>query len=716
MNKASFAGCTIIAKNQLSMARVLAQSWYTYHPGNPFFVLLLDSATGFFRRECECFRVVPSAQLQIPNLPGFFFRHSQREAASAAKPFFFLHLLDQYSLEGLVYLAPGSLVLSPLDHLTEMLDRADVVLTAHITSPLPRDKAAPSEADILQSGIYAPGFLAFRESSNCRQILQWWSDSMSDAWGASSDQDISAERWIDLVPQIFQGVEVTREPGYNVGYWNLHDHHVRMDGQKVLVNEEPAYLFNFRGFDPNRRAELAVLQSWYQMNDVGDAADLFSRYYDLLMEAGWRETSRWTYTHDFFRSGPIIPPSARRYYRSLGPCANELGDPFTWIKDTHLDYGQDATDLASEAGLPFGMNVIGYLRSEKGVGEMVRSNLRVLEAAHIPFVANDFIDSGSENVEESPVQISGDNPYKANLITINADILPYFGKINPRYMRQRFNIGYWAWELPEFPHKWTTAFGYLDEVWTPSRFARDSIASSSRVPVQVVHCALDQESVPGPGWSRASFGIPEDTFEFLFMFDFHSFMERKNPLGLIQAFKSAFGGRNDVSLVIKSSHAQEYPLEMRMLKEAAFGANVHVIDKVYSRDAKNGLMNTADCYVSLHRSEGFGLTLAEAMFCGKPVIATNYSGNTDFMSSENSFLVPYRIATINRAHGSYAIGTHWADPDLDYAVDVLRYIERNRETASEIGRRGRHHVSTVLHPATIGRSVFLRLQELGLLA
>ena len=215
-------------------------------------------------------------------------------------------------------------------------------------------------------------------------------------------------------------------------------------------------------------------------------------------------------------------------------------------------------------------------------------------------------------------------------------------------------------------------------------------------------------------WNWAAVGVPRDAFVFLFVFDFHSFVERKNPVGLIRAFKNAFEGRKDIQLVIKSSHGQEYPQQMDMLKEAASGANVHVIDGVYSRKAKNALINAADCYVSLHRSEGFGLTLAEAMFYGKPAVATGYSGNVDFMSSENSFLIPYKIVTIESGQGPYSIGAHWADPDLDHAVDVFRYVERNREAASDIGKRGRDHVSTVLHPATIGRSVALRLQELGL--
>jgi glycosyltransferase involved in cell wall biosynthesis len=126
-------------------------------------------------------------------------------------------------------------------------------------------------------------------------------------------------------------------------------------------------------------------------------------------------------------------------------------------------------------------------------------------------------------------------------------------------------------------------------------------------------------------------------------------------------------------------------------------------------------MRTADCYISLHRSEGFGLTLAEAMLCGKPVIATGYSGNLDFMSDEDSFLVPYKLITIERACGPYKAGFHWADPDVDYAADVMRQIERQREAGVRVGLNARAKIRQLLHPKTIAQSVRSRLKELGLL-
>ena len=176
---------------------------------------------------------------------------------------------------------------------------------------------------------------------------------------------------------------------------------MRMDGEQVLVNGEPARLVNFRGFDPRDPSGLSISQNRHQTAQAGNTFRLLARYYDLLMEAGWAETSHWRYSHDFFSAGPMVPVSARLYYRSLRAYANELGDPFTWISDSPDHCEQGTSVVAPPAGLPFGMNVLGHLRSEKGVGEMVRSNLRVLEAARIPFVAVDFVDQGSANVEQA---------------------------------------------------------------------------------------------------------------------------------------------------------------------------------------------------------------------------------------------------------------------------------------------------------------------------
>lgn len=360
--------------------------------------------------------------------------------------------------------------------------------------------------------------------------------------------------------------------------------------------------------------------------------------------------------------------------------------------------------------LPFGVNIAGYIASEKGVGEGVRSDIRFLRAAGIPYVLNNYADPGSSNCDSTFRRFSETNPFRVNLIHVNADGMPEFvRRMGEDYFRDRYTIGYWAWELGTFPSEWSSSFQWLDEVWVPSTFAQDSIARSAPVPVvRVPHCL--EESHPSGRYDRDHFKLAVDDYLFLFIFDFHSYFERKNPLGLIEAFTRAFRANDKARLIIKCSRADYDPAGYQAMQTACRNANIQIIDKVLSRDELNGLMASCDCYVSLHRSEGFGLTVAEAMNLGKPVIATAYSGNTDFMTPMNSFPVQYDLIGIDRDHGPYRQGQVWADPDTNHAAQLMRFVFENRETAASVGAKAQADVRRTLSPAAVGGLVEQRLE------
>jgi len=709
---ADFAACTIIAKNYLPMARALAESWDAAHPGCPFFVLFLDSPQGFFNPAKEPFQCVLVSELDIPYLNGFLFKYTVLEASTAVKPYLLDYLFQRYSVKKLLYLDPDILIFRPLEPLRERLESANLLLTPHLLSPLPKDGRGQTEHDILQAGTYNLGFLGIRNSLESRRLLRWWSEKLYHHCIVSFQDNLFVDqRWMDMVPGLFSGVEILRDYGFNVAYWNLHERSISA-GREVTVNGEPLYFFHFSGFDPNKPWVVSKYQNRFEMSTIGDARKLYSDYRELLMKKGWGETSGWNYEHDYFATGVRIPTSARKYYWSLGPDVAHLGNPFLWLED---DSKRATGKRFVDNTLPVGVNLLGYFESEKGVGEGARSNLRIIQATGVPYCINNKVDSGSSNVERLSEEVLTSNPYLVNLMTLNADGLCDFGSRHPSYLAGHYNVGYWAWELPEFPPQWATSFGFADEIWTPSRFTRDSVSSCSPVPVHVVPHSLEIEDDLTVPPNRNIFDLSRDVFLFLFLFDFHSFLERKNPLGLIEAYKRAFGNRKDVQLLIKSAHSAEHQPELKLLQEAGRGANVRILDAVLARHEKQELMKAADCYVSLHRSEGFGLTMAEAMLYGKPVVATGYSGNVDFMSDDDSFLVPYRLITLRETHGPYKAGYHWADPDLDSACDLMRYIESNREAASAVGLRARAKVRESLHPATVAASVRTRLEELGLL-
>jgi glycosyltransferase involved in cell wall biosynthesis len=201
---------------------------------------------------------------------------------------------------------------------------------------------------------------------------------------------------------------------------------------------------------------------------------------------------------------------------------------------------------------------------------------------------------------------------------------------------------------------------------------------------------------------------------FLFTFDVSSQIERKNPLGLIEAFRGAFGHRRDVVLVLKFTNPVYDPTGIRRVRRLCEGINAVLLEDYMPRNELQGLMVAADCYVSLHRSEGFGLGIAEAMGLGKPVIATAYSGPADLMTPENSFCVNYRVVRIERDRGPYLKGLSWADPDLEHASQLMRQVVENPAAAEARGRRAAADIAKERTPALTGDRVRRRLEEIRL--
>ncbi len=355
------------------------------------------------------------------------------------------------------------------------------------------------------------------------------------------------------------------------------------------------------------------------------------------------------------------------------------------------------------------INVMGMLASEKGVGEAARTTIRSLQAVGVDATLNNFTDTGAENADRTCAQISADNPHPINLLHIGPDLFDQFlDEGGGAYLRGRFNIACWAWELPDFPRRWESHFAHINEIWVPSQFNVDTISAVAPVPVIRMPHAI-APWLPVRRCDRSLFGIPADAFCFLYVFDCASSIERKNPLGLIEAFKLAFGTGDRAMLVLKFARGHEDPTGARAIAKAAEGANISIIDEVLPRAELNALINHCDCYISLHRSEGFGLTLAEAMSLGKPVIGTNYSGNVDFMTPANSYLVDCHLVEIARSFDQYTQGSHWAQPDTRHAAALMRQVCSNPVAAGQIGRQARRDILRTLHPRVVGTKMRDRL-------
>jgi hypothetical protein len=251
-----------------------------------------------------------------------------------------------------------------------------------------------------------------------------------------------------------------------------------------------------------------------------------------------------------------------------------------------------------------------------------------------------------------------------------------------RRVRGKTIIGYWAWELPDLTPDWLDGLRYLHEIWVPSEFTAAAISRHTALPVRIVpHPVAPVEPVLRPGGAALTV---------LVAFDMRSGFARKNPLAAIAAFRAAFATDPAVRLIVKVSQATTYEPGWQALQAAVAGVgNIELIDRLLDDAGMARLLDDADIVLSLHRSEGFGLVLAEAMQRGKPVVATGWSGNADFMTAENSCPVTYRLVPARDPQGSYEHpGQQWAEPDVDDAAAHLRRLA-DPALRARLGRQAR---------------------------
>ena len=351
--------------------------------------------------------------------------------------------------------------------------------------------------------------------------------------------------------------------------------------------------------------------------------------------------------------------------------------------------------------------VVGWHDAPTGMGELVRATRRALVA-----VAHPTAPAGvREQPSTTPAAGATSNRAPIAILHLNAFEAPTVSSRFPALLRERPLVGYCTWELGAAPAGWENASRAFDEVWTLSTFSASALAPACPAPVLVFPPCLKPPQAPRLG--RSDFGLADDEFVVLFAFDMQSEMERKNPLGLVRAFRSAFRPGDKARLVLKVTSARERLPEMRRLADATSDLPVTLMETALDRDSMSDLMRTCDVYASLHRSEGFGLTLAEAMSLGRPVVATHYSGNLDFMSPWNSFPVTWTKAEVAQDAGPYRRGEVWAEPDVEAAAALLRYVRANRDGAQVVAERGRADVESLLSPRAIGAAMADRLRRLG---
>jgi glycosyltransferase involved in cell wall biosynthesis len=364
-----------------------------------------------------------------------------------------------------------------------------------------------------------------------------------------------------------------------------------------------------------------------------------------------------------------------------------------------------------------GVNAIASLSSTTGLSEAARRAISALLAAGVKVALEDYDYGAPREANRVPSSFSflpRGRPFDIDLCFLNINEITLVPEDYLRAKASRYVIGSWFWELPEVPERFQSQIHRVDEIWTASRFVRDAFQQYTDRPVRVVPCVV--EPALDTSRTRRDFGIPAGAVVCLFSFDANSTLARKNPMAVIETFRQAVPrAARGVSaiLVMKSINLHHYPEARHFFEHELASVGGVSIDDDLTPGEMGALVAMSDIYVSLHRSEGFGLGMAEAMYFGKAVIGTAYSGNTDFMSAANSCPIGYRLVEVSPAElrfnpGAetvYEYGQLWAEPNIDEASTRLRFLITNPGARQRIGARARRTIVERYGASTVGRAM-----------
>lgn len=779
--------CTIIAKNYLAHARVLASSFRETHPDGRCFALVIDETDGYIDPAQEPFELIRPDEIGLDAFDTMRGAYDVMELSTAVKPWLLRHmLLEHDDGSGVAYMDPDIQVLSRMTELEQDLHEHAIVLTPHVLDGMPRDGRKPSETDILMAGVYNLGFIGVSGRDDAHRMLDWWSERLLTDCHVAPERGLFVDqRWVDFVPGLVSDLKILRSPVYNVAYWNVPMRAIDQRGGTWYAQGEPVRFFHFSGYSPDRRTELSKHQDRVRLTDHDALWSLCDAYGDALVDAGYEAVRSLPYEHDLLPSGMRLSRTMRGLYRTgveLRQCPESLFTPageadfVAWMNEPAPDapatsrflhalwaarpdlrqvypnvengdvagylgwcdaHGRDEVPIpavllpardgapprqvaqsvlpAAIAELPsgvLGVNLAGYLNSELGIGEVARQLVSGLDAAGVAALPVGLV---APNSRQGHTYLAGGhdrNPFPVNLVCVNADGLPVFAQeVGRQFFEGRYTIGMWWWETSVFPERYLNAFDYVDEVWVGSRFVAETLSAVAPVPIVSVPIPIH---FPEPPPLRPGEYDWPDAFTFLFSWDYCSVLARKNPLGVIEAYTAEFAEDAGTALVLKCINAKFDPVGHRKVKAAIAGRrDIVLIDRYLDSADKDRLMRSCDCYVSLHRSEGLGLTMAEAMYHGKPVVATGYSGNLDFMTPDNSFLVGYRPAPVGEGAAPYPPDDVWAEPDVAEAMRLMRYVHEAPEEARRRADRGQRDVRSSCSAAAAGEVMRARLERIA---
>jgi glycosyltransferase involved in cell wall biosynthesis len=778
--------CTIIAKNYVAHARVLARSLTAHNADARLWTLIIDDFSGYIDPAEEPFEVLTPEQIGCDPFIHMALRYSVLELSTAVKPWLMRHLLAETG-EPVTYLDPDIRIYGPISLLDECAAEHGVALIPHNSEPIPPDGRKPSQVDVMIAGVYNLGYVSLAPGPEVDRLLDWWSDRLlrdcrvDPVWGYFVDQ-----RWFDLAPGFLTDFAIVREPEFNVAYWNLHSRTLALGADGYLVDKRPLAFFHFSGFDPERPLILSRHQDRIDVAHEPVLERLLAEYAGEVMGEGHAVSRRWPYSYEALGDGTRIDDTIRALYDDFEQeRRGSFASPFTlegarclkdwmraqdpgapvgvsralarvyadrddvrsafpdlascrpalieWAREygrremPSLEWGMAAngadssgagavgagrlpdpvpTAAAEETivsgGGAWGVNVIACVDGEVEMRESASLLVGALDTEAIPALPL---------TPDSKLPLA-DAPFPVNLICVQPGGLRELAtRAGGGLFAGRYSIGFWLWPGSRLPDRLAGSFSLVDEVWAPSEHVARVLEPVATVPVTTVPLPVGPPA-PGPE-SRARLGLPDDTFLYLLGLDYLAGFERKNPLALIEAFRSAFSGDPGAGLVVHCLNSDRDQAAHRTLLAAA--GEEPGIRIVEDRDESVSLSTLAclcDCYASLHRSEAFGLGLATAMWLGKPVIATGYSGNLEFMTADNSMLVDYRLVPAGPSPGPGDEAGEWAEASIEHASALMRRVFEDRDAAGRLGTTAAADIRRTHSARAAGEVIARRLESI----
>jgi glycosyltransferase involved in cell wall biosynthesis len=548
------------------------------------------------------------------------------------------------------------------------------------------------------------------------------------------------------------------------------------DGWRVTFvdgSQSDLTFFHFSGYSPTTDI-LSKHENRFGKRPPGDTRQLLARYSDLLVVSGLYALRERPIAAPRFDNGVAWDPICRMLYRGILSADPDFGDPLqgdaflrvasgsevgdhlprylrtilkqradvaqayddgrnlsdflTWLTNdgpTQLGVGMDLLshlgirggDVKGVSGDVKGVNYVGYFRSHLGIAEASRNAVAALKSAKIDVALHDISHQAMSPTGTYAVDlgVSSHSRYGVTILGVNADETPRTIANLPSDLHSTFLIGCWAWETSEFLEEWCDRFDLVDEVWVASKYVAEAVRAKATVPVLVMpYAVLVPEVEPDKRWlTQICPDVALDEFIFICFFDVASIPFRKNPRGAIEAFKRAFRSHEPVRLIVKVLNGERDPDLLKSLVDENAGYRVTVWDAPLDSLDRFRLLASTDAFVSLHRAEGFGLVIAEAMALGRPVIVTDWSGNTDFTDSENAALVSYDLIKGKQSYGPYPAGTVWAEPNLDDAARQMRRVWEDLDWRSKIGAFAARTIATKFSSEIVGAAIKSRLERLS---